>query len=94
MMQLKLESLDDYSTESNECNCIWLLKEIQGITHRFEGTQNVFISLDDAWCNYYLYQQGGTQSLHEYMTDYKSLIQVLEHYGAVIRSEGPYLESV
>ena len=54
MMQSKLVSLDDYSTKSNECDCIWLLKEIQGITHRFEGTRNVFTSLDDAWCNYYL----------------------------------------
>jgi hypothetical protein len=48
-MQSKLESLEHYATKSTECNCIWLLKEIQGITHHFEGTRNVFISLDDAW---------------------------------------------
>jgi hypothetical protein len=95
MMQSKLEYLDHYSTKSIECNCIWLLlKEIQGITHRFEGTRNIFISLDDAWCNYYSYQQGPNQSLHEYLKDYQSLVQVLEHYGAAIGSEGPYLDSV
>jgi hypothetical protein len=48
MMRSKLKSLDDFDTESDACNCIWLLKEIQGITHRFEGTRNVSISLDDA----------------------------------------------
>jgi hypothetical protein len=51
MMQSKLESLDDYETKSNTCDCSWLLKEIQGITHWFKGTRNVFISLDDAWSN-------------------------------------------
>ena len=49
MMQSKLESLDNYETKSTSCDCIWLLKEIQGITHRFEGTRKVFDSLDDAW---------------------------------------------
>jgi hypothetical protein len=41
MMQSKLASLDDYDKKSNECGCIWLLKEIQGITHRFEGMINL-----------------------------------------------------
>jgi hypothetical protein len=94
MMQSKLESLDDYETKSNECDCVWILKEIQGITHRFEGTRNVFISLDDAWTSYYTYQQSANQSLHEYLKDYQSLVQVLEHYGAAIGAEGPYIEAV
>ena len=94
MMQSKLESLDNYEKKSNECDCIWLLKEIQGITHRFEGTRNVFISLDDAWTGYYAYQQGANQSLHEYLMDYQSLVQVLEPYGAAIGAKGPYIESV
>jgi hypothetical protein len=94
LMQSKLESLDQHETKSKECNCIWLLKEIQGITHHFEGTRNVFISLDDAWTSYYTYQQGGNQSLHEYLKDYQSLVQVLEHHGAAIGAEGPYIEAV
>ena len=35
MMQPKLESVEDFDTKSNACNCIWLVKEIQGITHHF-----------------------------------------------------------
>jgi hypothetical protein len=94
MMQSKLESLDEYSKRSTDCDCVWMLKEIQGITHRFKGTRNVFISLDDAWCSYYSYHQGAQQSLHEYLKEYQSLVQVLEHYGAAIGAEGPYLVSV
>jgi hypothetical protein len=32
IMQSKLESLDKYEARSTDCNCLWLLKEIQGIT--------------------------------------------------------------
>jgi hypothetical protein len=84
MMQSKLESLDDYKTKSNTCDCSWLLKEIQGITHRFKGTRNAFISLDDAWSNYFAYWQGNKQILHNYLKDYQGLVQVLEHYGAAL----------
>jgi hypothetical protein len=33
MMQSKLESLKNYEAKSDECDCIWLIQEIQGITH-------------------------------------------------------------
>jgi hypothetical protein len=94
MMQSKLESLDNYTNENQECDCLWLLKEIQGITHRFEGTRDVFISIDDAWSKYYTFRQDGNQSLHEYLKDFQSLVQVLEHYGASIGTESPYIEAI
>jgi hypothetical protein len=94
MMQSKLESLDDFGTKSNTCDCVWLLKEIQGITHRFEGMHNVFISLDDAWSGYYGHRQTAGQTLHEYLKEFQSLVQVLEHYGAALGAEGPYQDSV
>jgi hypothetical protein len=53
MIQYKIESLNNYQKSNNPCDCIWLLKERQGITRQFEGSRNVFISLDDAWSNYY-----------------------------------------
>jgi hypothetical protein len=94
MMRSKLESLDNYETSSDNCDCIWLLKEIQGITYRFKGTRNVFISLDDAWSGYYNYRQGPSQSLHEYLKEVQGLVQVLEHYGAALGGDGPYQDSV
>jgi hypothetical protein len=41
MMQSKLESLDHSDMKSTACDWVWLLQEIQGITHRLEGTRNV-----------------------------------------------------
>jgi hypothetical protein len=32
--------------------------------------------------------------LHEYLKDYQSLVQVLEHYRATIGAAIPYIESV
>ncbi len=52
------------------------------------------ISLDDAWSSYYSYAQGGQQSLNGYLKDYQSLVQVLEHYGAAIGANGPFIKSV
>jgi hypothetical protein len=94
MMQSKVESLNAFESKSAFCDCIWLLKEIQGITHRFEGTRNVFISLDDAWSNYYGCRQGHKQTLHEYLKDFQGLVQVLEHYGAALGADRPYQDSV
>ena len=90
MMQSKLESLDDYDDMSLKCDCIWLLREIQGITHRFEGTRFAMISVDDALVAYYTFHQGQHQTLHEYLKDYQSIVQVLEHYGAVFGAADPY----
>jgi hypothetical protein len=36
----------------------------------------------------------GSQSLHNYLKDYQSLVQVLEHYGAALSAEGPYLDAL
>jgi hypothetical protein len=93
-MQSKLESLDDYTAKSDTCDCSWILKEIQGITHRFEGTRNVFISLDGPWTNYYIYRQGNQQTVHEYLKDYQGLVQVLEHCGAALGAEAPYQDAL
>lgn len=89
MMQSKLESLENYETKSTAGDCVWLLKEIQGITHRFEGTRNIFISLDDGWSDYYSFRQEQNQTLHDYLKNFQSRVQVLEHYGAVFGVSGP-----
>jgi hypothetical protein len=94
MMQSKVESLNGYNAKSTDCDCVWLLKEIQGVTHQFEGTRCGFISLDDAWENFYSYRQGAHQSLHNYLKEWQSLVQVLDHYGAVIGADGPYLAAI
>jgi hypothetical protein len=92
MMQSKVESLNGFDDKSYACDCVWLLAEIWGITHKFEGIRNVFISLDDAWTSYYGYSQGHLQTVHDYLKEFQGLVQVLDHYGAAIGADGPYQE--
>ncbi len=94
MMQSKLESLGEHDARSVSCDCCWLSKETQGVTHRFEGARNVLISLDDAWSNCYSFQQGKHQDPYECLKEHQALIQALDHYGAAIGSAGPQMLSV
>jgi hypothetical protein len=94
MMRSKVESMDHYREKNLKCDCIWLLKAIQAITHRFEGKREFYMSIHAAYNNYYAYRQGGDRPLHEYLKDYQSLIQVLEHYGAKLGAEGPDIASI
>jgi hypothetical protein len=36
LMQSKVESLEDFEAKKTACDCVWLLREIQGIAHRFD----------------------------------------------------------
>lgn len=93
-MQSKLESLAEPDLKSIDCDCCWLSKETQGITHRFEGKRNVFISLDDAWSDCCSFRQGRNQDLHEHLKEHQALVQALNHCGAAIGSAGPHLASI
>jgi len=94
LMQAKLESLTMYQERRDGTDCRWLINEIQGITHRFEGTRYVYLSLDDAWTEYYNMRQGGNQTLHEYLEDFRARIEVLEHYGASIGADQAFIDEV
>jgi hypothetical protein len=93
MMQSKIELLNDFEAKNTSCDCTWLLNEIRGISHQFEATRNIFISLDDAWENFYGIRQGH-QALHKYLKNFQANVQVLEHYGAALGREGPYLNAL
>jgi hypothetical protein len=49
--------------------------------------------LDDAWEAYYGFHQGN-QTLHEYFKEFQSIVQVLEHYGAAISADAPYIKAI
>ena len=94
MMQSKLESTAEFAVQNTACDCIWILNEIQTITHRFEGTRIIFDSLDAAWAAYFSLRQGPEQSLHDWHKDFLTTVRILEHYGAVIGSEAPFITAV
>jgi len=92
-MKAKLTSLDDFETKSHDSDCIWILKEIKGITYGFEGQQYIFLSLDDARTNYYAHTQGPDDTIAIYLEHFTSLLEFLEHYGGAIGEDPGLLDS-
>ena len=54
------------SRRSHESDCVWILKEIKGITYRFEGQCYIYLSLNNARTSYYAYTQGAEDSISSY----------------------------
>jgi len=73
-MKAKLTSLDDFETKSHESDCVWILKEIKGITYRFEGQHNIYLSLNKARISYCAYTQGAEDSISSYLGHFRSLV--------------------
>jgi len=91
-MQSKLQSLEEYDTRSDAHDCVWILQEIKGVTHKFEGTRYICVSLHDARQNFYNCKQEYKQSLRDYLGHYRSLVEVQDHYGASIDEDSSILE--
>ena len=91
-MKNKLQSLPEFTSKNDTCDCVWILEEIKAITLRFEGTRYIFLSLDDARTAYYSYMQPKTQSLPDYLRHFQSLVDVLEHYNASVGEYQAFLD--
>jgi len=92
-MKAKHTSLDDFETKSHESDCVWILKEIKGVAYRFEGQRYIYLSLDDACTTYYAYTQGAKDSISSYHEHFRSLVEVLEHYGGAIGKDPGLLDA-
>ena len=93
-MQSKLQSLDAYDARSDTNDCPWILQEIKEVTHKFEGTRYICMSLHDARQQFYNCRQEQNQSLHDYLKKYRTLVEVLDHYGAPIDEDSSILEKI
>eukprot|EP00979_Chaetoceros_neogracilis_P007263 scaffold1521_cov271-Chaetoceros_neogracile.AAC.71 len=92
-MQSKLQSLDEYAERKTACDCCsWIVKEIKGITHKFEGTRYVFLSINEAKTNFYTNKQKNTEILTEYLECFKALVEVLEYYKASIGEDEAFIK--
>ena len=90
-MKSKLRMHKDYDTKSRAFECSWILKEIRGITFRFEGQRSLVISLLEAQQSLINYRQGPNESLSDYLDTFKAKVEVYEHYGGAIGSGKGYI---
>jgi hypothetical protein len=59
-------------------------KEIKGIAYKFESQKNIYLALDNTKCTFYAYQQAPDKTNANYMSKFKNVIKVIEHYGGGI----------
>ena len=52
-MKTKIKALDIFELISENSDILALLKEIKGISYRFESRDNIYISMDDAKALFY-----------------------------------------
>ena len=86
-MQAKLTGLSTYESIEEECDCAKLLKEIKGITFKFEAQRNPYFALDDAMIKYFTYYQMPGDSNAEHLKTFQSLVEVIEYYGGSVVNE-------
>ena len=87
-MKAKLTSLNDFETKSHKSDCVWILKEIKGITYCFEGQRYICLFLDKARTTFYAYTPGANDSVSSYLKHFRFLVKVLEHCGAIGKDPG------
>ena len=80
-MQSRMRASKEFKRNHETSNCLWLLKEIKGITFQFEMSRNIFVAINVAKEKVYAYRQKSHQSLADYYKEFCSMIDVLEHYG-------------
>ena len=80
-MKTKIKALANFKTMSEHSNSLTLLKEIKGISYRFESRDNIYMSMDDAKALFYTNKQSHDESNANYLTKFKDMCEVIKHYG-------------
>jgi hypothetical protein len=84
LMQNKLKAVPNIQTLENEGNVTTLLKEIRGISHQLESNTSIYDSLDEAKRRFYAYRQGEDDSNAQHLQNFKTTVEVIEHFGGNI----------
>ena len=80
-MKTKIKALDIFELVSENSDSLVLLKETKGISYRFESRDNIYMFMDDAKALFYTNKQVHDESDADYLTKFKDICQVIEHYG-------------
>ena len=83
-MQAKLKTLSTFESLRSSRDCLGLLRSIQGISYKMETQQYPHQAIYSAMSSLYSFRQHQHQSNSEYLTKFKNLIKVIEHYGGAI----------
>ena len=89
-MQAKLKTIKTFEKIEKSRDRLGLLREIKAISYDFESDRCPYESAFDALCGFYQMRQHRHQTNAEYLTKFKNVINVLNHYKISI-GEDPLL---
>ena len=89
-MQAKLKTIKFFDKIEKSRNCLGILREIKAISYDFESDRCPYESAFDALCGFYQTRQHPHQTNADYLTKFKNVINVLDHYKISI-GEDPIL---
>ena len=72
----KLESIDGYTEQANQGNCLWLLQHIRATMNQFDSGQYPYVALSQARRHFYNLSQGRetvTEYYHSFQTEYDTI---------------------
>ena len=89
-MQARLRSLDVFEKIESNKDCLRLLKEIKGITYKFESQRYPFEATFESLHAFYQTRQHQHQTNADYLQKFRNMVNVLDHYKIAI-GEDPVL---
>jgi hypothetical protein len=83
-MQVKMKSISTFTKFDEERECLDLLKEIKGVSYKFEAQRYPPLALYEAKSAFFRFQQHKALSNTDYLDKFKALYEVIEHFGGMI----------
>ena len=89
-MQSKIKSSLKYELTNQECDIVWLLKEIQSVMFKFDDHSEVFLAMENARESLGTCKQEEGESVSNFLQQFQSF----EHYGSTIGGDKGLVKKV
>ena len=83
-MQARMKSAINFDNFDEDRDCLTLLKEIKGVSYKFEAQRYPPLALYEAKATFFRYVQHRSLSNTDYLDKFKALYEIIEHYGGNI----------
>jgi hypothetical protein len=92
-MQAKIKSTTGFESMRDNTDSLELLQTIKGIAYKFEAQDNIYMAMDDAKNAFYTYVQSHDETNASYLTKFKNMVEVIEHYGGSVGDDEIFVTS-
>ncbi len=93
-MQSKIKSSLKFDIKNQECDILWLLKEIQSVMFKFDDHSEPFLAMDNARDSLSGCKQEEGESVSNFLQQFQSHMDAFEHYGGTIGGDKGLMKSV